>query len=95
MSPNAIMEVLLAAVPAAALGAAGGWVYFRLLRLTIDSFVAGGGWRRGLVLTLARLGGVGALFWFAAQFGAVPLLAAFAGFLLARHVAVAASKRAA
>ena len=93
MTSNAIMDAVLAALPAAALGAVGGWAYFRMLRLTVDSFVTGRGWRRVVALSLGRLCGVGVLFWMAVQFGAVPLLAAFAGFLLARRFALAAARK--
>lgn len=92
MTPD-IAHMLLAAVLTAALGAGGGWLYFRLLRLATDGFVAGGV-ARAAALTLARVCIAGLLFWSTAQLGAVPLLAAFAGFLLARRRATAAACKA-
>jgi hypothetical protein len=94
MIPNPFLDALMAGVPAATVGALGGWAYFRMLRLTVESFVEGRGWRRAVLLSLGRLSGVGAMLWIAAQFGAVPLLAAFAGFLLARRFALAAARKA-
>jgi hypothetical protein len=95
MNPNAIVDALVTAVPALALGAAAGWAHFRMLRLAVECFVAGRGWRRAVVLSLGRFCAAGLMFWTAAQFGALPLLAAFLGFLVARRLAVAAAKEAA
>jgi len=67
-----------------------GSAYFAALRRTVDLYAAG---RRPLVvmaLTLIRIGGVIAFFGAAVRFGAVPLLAAFLGFLVARSLALRA-----
>ena len=67
--------------------------YFIALRRTVDVFV--GGQRRLLpmVLTLSRVAAAILLLGVAARFGALPLLAAFAGFLLARALALRAVRR--
>jgi len=73
----------------AAGGAAGGLVfgfmYFAALRRAVDFFGAG---RRlaPATLTLGRLAGAIAFFALVAQLGALPLLSAFLGFLLARMI---------
>lgn len=81
---------------AAAFAAGGlvfGWVYFAALRRTVEFYAAGGGRLVPAVLTLARIAGVIAFLGFAVRFGALPLLAAFLGFLAARALAVRAARR--
>lgn len=72
-----------------AAGIAIGFAYFRALRWTIRC-----GAKHPLVIhavaSLARLLAVAVFFGFAARLGALPLLAAFAGFLLARALAMRA-----
>jgi len=70
-----------------------GLAYFAILRRTVVLFVAGRGWRGPLGLTLARLGAAALFFGVAVQQGAAALLAALLGFLLARTVAVPATRK--
>lgn len=82
--------------PAAAWAVGGlllGAGYFAVLRWTVGRFAAGGGRLTPIVLTLARL--VGAMLFFAATawYGALPLLAAFLGFLVARGCALRIARR--
>lgn len=65
-------------------GLAGGVAYFLLLARTTRLHLAGAPLTRLLVLFAARTMTALALFWTAAQFGAMALLLALAGFLLAR-----------
>lgn len=73
---------------AAFAGFAFGGAYFVALRRTVSLFATGGGWLQLSALTLGRLLATAIFFTFAARLGAVLLLAAFLGFLLARTVAV-------
>jgi hypothetical protein len=70
-------------------GLAFGLVYFAALRRTVDLFGAG---RRlaPAALTLGRLAGAISFFGLVARLGALPLLSAFVGFLLARTFALRA-----
>jgi F1F0 ATPase subunit 2 len=65
-----------------------GLAYFACLRLTAEQFAAGAGWAQPFLLTLARLAGAAAALALAARWGALPLLAGFAGFLLSRGIAL-------
>lgn len=88
-------DPLLLSVPLAAIaGLLFGLAYFAAMRRTVAIFVAGGGWARPGALTLARLAAAGCGFALAAWFGAAPLLAAMAGFLAARTLALRAARRA-
>jgi hypothetical protein len=60
--------------------------YFALLRRTTDRLTGRGDWRGAAVQTLGRIAAAIALLAVIAQLGAAPLLATFAGFLLARTV---------
>lgn len=89
-SPSAELVVASAML---AVGIAFGLAYFRALRWTIR--------RRGthtlvihVVASLVRLLGAALLFGAAARLGALPLLAAFAGFLLARAISMRAVRKA-
>ena len=68
-------------------GAALGVVYFAALYLSVSLYAARSGAVRALLLLLFRLAIAGGAFWLVAQQGAVPLLLALGGFLLARTVA--------
>lgn len=70
-----------------------GLVYFAALRRTAELFGSGGGWLGAAGLTLARITGAVALFAAAAWLGAVPLLAAFVGFLSARAIMLRSARR--
>jgi hypothetical protein len=71
-----------------------GLAYFAALRRTAILFAARRGWLVPLALTLGRIGAAVVFLAFAAKMGAASLLAAFAGFLLARAVALRALGRA-
>ena len=73
-------------------GLAFGWAYFTALRKTVGRFAEGHGWRAA-GLTLARIAGAILFFGAAARFGALPLLMAFIGFLIARTLALRAARR--
>jgi len=80
MTSNAI----ILATSMAAFGFVFGIGYFALLRRTTDLLAGHGDWRGAVVQTLARIAAAAALLAVVAQLGAAPLLATFAGFLLAR-----------
>jgi hypothetical protein len=63
-----------------------GLLYFAGLRRAVECYVGSGNAGRALAFTLARIGGVVAFLTIAAWLGALPLLAAFAGFLAARAI---------
>ena len=65
-------------------GGAGGWLFFASLRRTVDLWLSGGAATRALALHLGRFVVLGAVLAGAALAGALPLLAATAGVLLAR-----------
>jgi hypothetical protein len=90
MSAAAIISVVLWAVA----GFGFGLFYLATLRRTVQLFGSGGGWRGPVLLTLGRLAGAGVFLGLAATFGAPSLLAAFAGFLVARAVAMRRARRA-
>ena len=73
-------------------GLALGRAYFVALKRSIALFVGRKGWF-GL-LTLGRICAAAGLLFVAAKLGAVPLLAAFIGFLIARTLALRAERRA-
>jgi N-ATPase, AtpR subunit len=80
----------------AAIGLAGfvfGIAYFGAVQRTATLFAAGSGWLAPAALTIARIAAAATLLAYAAKLGAAPLLAAFAGFLLARAVALRAARR--
>ncbi|SET31070.1 N-ATPase subunit AtpR [Oceanicella actignis] len=91
MTPPTLAPALEAAAFAAA-GAALGMVYLALLRRATPAAGAAGP-MRAAALALGRLTLAGAAFWLAAQRGAGPLLALFAGFLLARRLRMRAALR--
>ncbi len=92
MTQSAIThEALTSVIVLAIWGAAGllaGFAYFAALSRTVALFASGGGWLGPVALTLVRLAAAAGFFVFAVRFGATPLLAAFAGFLAARAVAL-------
>ena len=71
----------------AAAGAAVGTLYFLILYRTVRLYAAGTSVVRVLPLYLLRGAGAVAAFWIIAREGAIPLLLAFAGFLVARQAA--------
>jgi F1F0 ATPase subunit 2 len=80
MSPISPAEIALYLLAGAALGGA----YFFLLLRMVQACTAGAKMNLVVPLYLLRLAAAGAAFWFIAQQGAVPLLLALAGFVLAR-----------
>jgi hypothetical protein len=80
------------AVAAGFAGLLVGACYFAALRRTAALYAAGGG-RRAAAVTLLRMAGAIIFFALLARFGALPLLSSFLGFLLARGLALRASRR--
>lgn len=92
MAPTPPIELMLVMALA---GLILGFAYFVALRRTISLFVGGRGWFGPVVLTVGRLAVMAVALTVAARLGAMPLLAAFVGFLAARFVAVRAVRMAA
>ena len=98
---NDAMASLLSALPTAVPSVAGmalagllvGLAYFAALHQTVRRFT-GGGWLGPVLLTLGRIALIVALLVVAARLGALTLLAAFAGFVVARAIAVRRGLRA-
>lgn len=89
MTDTALAHSPALALVAATAGLTFGLAYFAVLRRTIALY--GGGSRLvPAALTLGRVAGAILFFGFAARFGALPLLAVFGGFLLARSLALRA-----
>jgi hypothetical protein len=91
-----IHETLVSTALALAMAFAGfafGLVYFAVMRRTAALFVAGAGWLGPSALTLSRIGAATIFFTFAVKLGATSLLAAFAGFLVARATALRAVRQ--
>ena len=72
-----------------------GLLYFAALRRTSVLLAAGNDWTHPLLFTAARIGGAVVFLVLAAKLGAAPLLAAFAGFLVARMIALRFVRRSA
>jgi hypothetical protein len=70
-----------------------GLAYFAAVQRTALLFVAGGGWLAPVALTLGRIAAAVLFLALAARLGAAPLLAGFAGFLLARAIALRVARR--
>lgn len=87
MTDPAVLTTIAGPLAAACCGTVLGHLYFIAVRRTAQLFGTAG-WRLPLVLTVGRLLAVAAAFSAVAQFGAVPLLAAFLGFLTARHLSL-------
>ena len=73
---------------AALAGVALGFIYFAALRHSVTRFEKQGGWRLVVLFSLLRIGCAIAAFALLARLGAVPLILAAGGFLLARTIAV-------
>ncbi len=76
---------------AALFGTAGiglGLLYFATLRRSVGAFTNGGGWIMPMALTVGRIGGIALVLGIAAKFGAIALLSAFLGFLIARGISL-------
>ena len=70
-----------------------GLVYFALLRWTVGCFAVGGSRILLAVLSLARLVAAIVFFCWAARAGALPVLTALLGFLVARAFALWSARR--
>lgn len=71
-----------------------GLSYFTTLRWTVNLYGSHHNHVGTAALTLGRIASAAVAFTFAARLGALPLLAAFFGFLLARALALCAVRRA-
>jgi hypothetical protein len=80
------------ALAMASTGFALGLVYFVALRKSVALFVRGTCWWGASALTIGRVGAAIVFLTLAAKLGAATLLAAFAGFLLARSVALRSAR---
>ena len=78
---------------AAFAGLAVGLVHFAALWWTTELYSAGRGQLAAGALTLGRIAGTIVFFGLAARLGALPMLASFFGFLLARTLALRAARR--
>lgn len=87
-NPVAVATVMVLA------GVGLGLAYLGALRRTVEALAHGAGWRMPMALTVARLAAAAGLLFLAAKLGAIPLLATFAGFLLARSVILRRVRRA-
>ena len=72
----------------AAFGIATGGLHFALLRRNIVIYLRGNGIWRAVAMQAARFSAVAGLFALAAMHGAMPLLSAAIGVLIARHFVV-------
>jgi F1F0 ATPase subunit 2 len=92
MSAARLTEVLRDGAPFVLLGALLGAGYFAALRLNVERYLSGRSPGPAVALHLGRLLLAGVGFVLIAQAGAVPLLGALLGFLLARAMALRARK---
>lgn len=69
-----------------AIGAAAGSLYFLLLYRSVRLYAEGTGLAGVAPLYVMRVAGAAAVFWFVAQEGALPLVLALGGFVLAREI---------
>lgn len=88
MSGAGLTEVLRDGAPFVLIGALLGAGYFAALRLNIERYLFGRSLGPAVALHLGRLLLAGVGFAVVAQAGAVPLLGALLGFLLARALAL-------
>jgi hypothetical protein len=70
-----------------------GLVYFAVLRRSIEAFAADGRRLMPAMLALARIAAIVTFLGLAARAGALPLLLALLGFLMARMLALRAARR--
>jgi hypothetical protein len=83
---------LVTALAFAVAGLAFGWGYFTALRRGVELYCASAGALRVSALTIGRLAAALGFFLLASHWGPLPLLAALAGFLATRTVAVRAAR---
>jgi hypothetical protein len=92
LMPHTALTLSIALAMAAA-GFGLGLGYFAALRRSVALFGAGGSRLAPVALTILRLAAAAAFLVFAARLGAAPLLASFAGFLVARFYALRAARK--
>ena len=95
ISHDALAILRPAVVPFAAAGFGLGAAYFASLRYGVRHAIARHAWSPYVLLAPARIAAAALFFVFAARWGLPTLVAGFAGFLLARWVAVRRVRRAA
>jgi hypothetical protein len=83
----------LLAFAAALVGLLFGIINFAALWRNVELYTGDGSGFAAAALTLGRVAGAVVLFGLAAKLGALPLLSAFLGFLLARWLALRAARR--
>jgi F1F0 ATPase subunit 2 len=83
MSAAGILDLARATTPFVLLGGALGAVHFATLRHNVESYLSGST-LRAIGQHLGRVALAGAAFALIARYGALPLLGALAGFVLAR-----------
>ena len=88
MSVTTLVQILRDAAPFALLGTMVGAGYFAALRHNVEHYLSPRSLGAAVMLHLARLVLAGIAFALTAQAGAVPLLGALSGFLLARALAI-------
>lgn len=88
MNPHTLSMMLVHAVLPGTAGLILGLAYFETLKRTVTALTSGTVWRVAVPLTLLRVAAIALALAAAARYGATPLLAAFAGFLVARAIAV-------
>lgn len=90
---GSLARLLPAVMLLATAGFLAGLAYFASLRRGIQLSVARRSWSRYVLLAPARIGAAALFFTFALRWGAPALLAACAGFLAARALAVRSARR--
>jgi F1F0 ATPase subunit 2 len=88
MTGTRLAELLRVGAPFVLLGALLGAGYFAALRLNVERYFCGRSLSPAVAFHLGRLLLAGVGFFLIAQAGAVPLLGALLGFLLARSLAL-------
>lgn len=88
LQPSHADPQLLVLCLCAAAGLVVGCGYFAALRRGVGLIVARGAAVWSVLWVLVRVGGAALFFALVVRWGAMPLLAAFLGFLAARHLAV-------
>lgn len=88
MTGDGLLPTIALGLGMALAGCAFGLFYFTALRRTIFVLAERRGWVVPITLTLGRVAAAIVFLMLAARLGAISLLAAFLGFLLARVVAI-------
>lgn len=93
MSAHDALAILRPAVPFSAAGFLLGAGYFASLRRGVRLSIVSRSWLQYALRAMARIAAAALFFMFAVRWGAPALLAAFAGFLASRHLAVRKARR--